>query len=47
MVLTGNKKKPQVTKSGPDLSRKLLYLDMLLLRWYDREDIPLLLEGKK
>ena len=26
MVLTGNKKKPQVTKSGPDLSRKLLYL---------------------
>jgi len=32
MVLTGNKKKPQVTKSGPDLSRKLLYLYMLLLK---------------
>ena len=32
MVLTGNKKKPQGTKSGPDLSRKLLYLYMLLLK---------------
>ncbi len=32
MVPTGNKKKPHVTKSGPDLSRKLLYSYMLLLK---------------